>query len=98
MPKTESITIQKTSKSKLQTVDFNNLDFGKYISDHMAMASYTNKHWQPLEIVPYGDLAMSPAMLSLHYGQSIFEGMKAYKNEKGSTEGYEEFVENLSKG
>ncbi|HEY5691288.1 MAG TPA: branched-chain amino acid aminotransferase [Cyclobacteriaceae bacterium] len=84
MPKTESITIQKTSKSKLQTVDFNNLDFGKYISDHMAMASYTNKHWQPLEIVPYGDLAMSPAMLSLHYGQSIFEGMKAFKMKDGN--------------
>ncbi len=84
MSNTEAISIQKISQSRLALVDFKNLEFGKYISDHMAMAMYSNKQWHPVEIVPYGDLAMSPAMLALHYGQSIFEGMKAFKMKDGN--------------
>jgi branched-chain amino acid aminotransferase len=52
-------------------------------SDHMFMADYKNNQWGDAQIVPYGSLPMSPSTSALHYGQSIFEGMKAYKNEKG---------------
>ena len=69
---------QRTTKSRIQEIDFNNLEFGKYISDHMLEADYINNEWQTPKIVPFGDIPMSPAMLSLHYGQSVFEGMKAY--------------------
>lgn len=77
------IPVEHTSHSRLSTIDFNNLGFGNHISDHMLVADYKDGKWQAPKVVPYGDLAMSPAMLSLHYGQSIFEGMKAFKNKNG---------------
>ncbi|HEY8936617.1 MAG TPA: branched-chain amino acid aminotransferase [Cyclobacteriaceae bacterium] len=80
---TTSIAVERTTKSKLKETDFNNLEFGKYISDHMLVADYLNNKWQEPKIVPFGEILMSPAMLSLHYGQSVFEGMKAFKNSKG---------------
>ncbi len=78
-----SIPVERTSQSRLSTIDFNNLGFGNYISDHMLVADYSNGKWQDPKVVPYGEIAMSPAMLSLHYGQAIFEGMKAFKNKDG---------------
>lgn len=84
MTESKPIAIKKTSSSQLSKVDFNHLDFGKYISDHMVMANYHNGSWQNPEIIPYGELPMSPAMLALHYGQSIFEGMKAFKMKDGN--------------
>ncbi len=78
------IAVKKKQESQLSKVDFNNLDFGKYVSDHMVLANYANKSWGKPEIIPYGDLSMSPAMLSIHYGQSIFEGMKAFKMHDGN--------------
>jgi branched-chain amino acid aminotransferase len=75
---TTSISIQHTSKSRIQETDFNNLEFGKYIADHMVVADFKNEKWQEPAIVPFGDISVSPAMLSLHYGQSVFEGMKAF--------------------
>lgn len=83
MSNTEAISIQRTSQSRLASVDFNNLDFGKYISDHMSVSRYYDKQWHDISIIPYGDMAMSPAMLALHYGQSVFEGMKAFKMQDG---------------
>jgi branched-chain amino acid aminotransferase len=80
---TAPIQIERVKKSRLSTVDFSNLGFGNHISDHMLVADYKNGEWQEAKIVPYGDLALSPAMLALHYGQSIFEGMKAFKNKDG---------------
>src|SRR5579859_1782361 len=82
---TASIQIERVKKSRLSTIDFSNLGFGNYISDHMLIAEYKNGEWQEARIVPYGDLELSPAMLALHYGQSIFEGMKAFKNKNGET-------------
>ncbi len=76
--------VQKTSHSRISETDFSNLEFGKYISDHMLVAEYTNGEWSEPVIMPFGELKMSPAMLSLHYGQSIFEGMKAFKIDDGS--------------
>lgn len=80
---TATFPIQRTTKSRIADVDFSNLEFGKYISDHMLMADYLDGKWQEPAIVPFGDIPMSPAMLSLHYGQSVFEGMKAFKNKNG---------------
>ncbi|SEF88127.1 branched-chain amino acid aminotransferase [Algoriphagus boritolerans] len=78
-----AIPVQKIEKSKIQETDFSNLIFGKTISDHMFVADYVNGEWTDLRIVPYGPLDLHPANAALHYGQSIFEGMKAYKNDKG---------------
>ncbi|MBA4057330.1 MAG: branched chain amino acid aminotransferase, partial [Marivirga sp.] len=75
---TASIPFHRIAKSRITDVDFNNLEFGKYISDHMLMVDYLDGKWQEPAIVPFGDIPMSPAMLSLHYGQSVFEGMKAF--------------------
>jgi branched-chain amino acid aminotransferase len=80
---TEPIQIERVAKSRLSTIDFNNLGFGVHISDHMMVADYSNGEWQEPKIVPFGNLEFSPAMLALHYGQSVFEGMKAFKNERG---------------
>jgi branched-chain amino acid aminotransferase len=81
---TTSIPVQHVAKSRLQETDFNNLEFGKYIADHMLVADFKNGRWHEPEIVPFGDISVSPAMLSLHYGQSIFEGMKAFWMNDGS--------------
>lgn len=75
---TMNIPAQKIARSRIKEVDFNNLEFGKYIADHMLIADYKNGKWNDPQIVPFGDLLMSPAMLSLHYGQAVFEGMKAF--------------------
>lgn len=80
---TIEITIQKISKSKLDTVDFANLGFGKYFSDYMFSADYLDGEWRNLQILPYGKLSFEPSLLALHYGQSIFEGLKAYYTEQG---------------
>ena len=80
---TASIQIERVKKSRLSTVDFSNLGFGNHISDHMLVTDYKNGEWQDAKIAPYGELALSPAMLALHYGQTIFEGMKAFKNKDG---------------
>jgi branched-chain amino acid aminotransferase len=78
-----AIPVQKISKSRLPETDFSNLVFGKTISDHMFTADFKDGEWTDLQILPYAPLDIHPANAALHYGQSIFEGMKAYKNEKG---------------
>ena len=83
MIETMDIQIEKTQSSNLPKIDFDNLAFGKTFSDHMFIADYKNGDWQDLRIVPYQDLKVSPANATLHYGQSIFEGLKAHKNESG---------------
>ena len=78
-----SISVTKTTQSKLSETDFSSLVFGKSISDHMFVADYQNGAWGDFRIVPYGPMEIYPGNATLHYGQAIFEGMKAYKNEKG---------------
>lgn len=64
--------------------DQNNLGFGNYFTDHMFVMDYTEgKGWHDARIVPYGPLAVDPATMVLHYAQETFEGLKAYRNEKG---------------
>nr|WP_166920558.1 branched-chain amino acid aminotransferase [Thermonema lapsum] len=78
-----NIEIQTTAKSRLPEVDFDNLRFGHVFSDHMLVADYADGEWKSCKIVPFAPLTFSPAMATLHYGQSIFEGLKAYKSEQG---------------
>ncbi len=70
--------ITKVKNSKLASVDFNNIPFGRTFSDHMFVAEYQDGKWQNARIEPYGSLLFDPACLALHYGQSIFEGLKAF--------------------
>jgi branched-chain amino acid aminotransferase len=83
MTGTLDIRIQPTRKSRLSEVDFDDIPFGKVYSDHMFIADYRDGQWTDLRIVPYEHLQMSPANAALHYGQSIFEGMKAYRGHDG---------------
>ncbi|MEY2962982.1 MAG: hypothetical protein RL754_243 [Bacteroidota bacterium] len=76
--------IQLTKESKLSTIDFSNLPFGKYFSDHMLVCHYKNGAWQEPEIRPFGQLEFSYGLHALHYGQSAFEGMKAYRKDDGT--------------
>jgi branched-chain amino acid aminotransferase len=80
---TASFQVERIAKSRIGEVDFNNLGFGSYISDHMLVADYQNGAWGDPKIMPYGELPMTPAILALHYGQAIFEGMKAFKMADG---------------
>lgn len=75
--------ITKTTQSRLKDVDFSNLVFGTQFSDHMLIAEYSDGSWSEPEIKPYGPLSFTPAMHTLHYGQAIFEGQKAYYMENG---------------
>jgi branched-chain amino acid aminotransferase len=77
------IPVERTTHSRLSTIDFNNLGFGNHISDHMLVADYKNGKWHDPNVMPFGEIPMTPAILSLHYGQAIFEGMKAFKNKDG---------------
>lgn len=77
----EKISVQKTEKSRINEVDFKNLVFGKDFSDHMFECDYIQGEWQNPVIKPFGDLTISPAAKVFHYGQAVFEGMKAYKDD-----------------
>lgn len=80
-----AIDIQKVANSRIKEVDFSNIPFGKIYSDHMFMADYMDGQWKNFQILPYGPLALAPASSVIHYGQSIFEGLKAYKTIAGET-------------
>lgn len=75
--------IEHTETSRLDAVDFNKLAFGKIYGDHMFVAECKKGRWSDCKIIPYGPLPFSPASSALHYGQIIFEGMKAYKDTEG---------------
>ena len=77
----QKITIEKSKISKIGQVDFNNLPFGQEISDHMLVCDYEDGKWQTPKIIPYQNISLDPSAKIFHYGQSVFEGMKAYKDE-----------------
>jgi branched-chain amino acid aminotransferase len=70
--------ITKTQNSRLSSVDFDNLEFGRMFSDHMIDMTYRDGSWQKPQIKPYAPISFNPSMHALHYGQAVFEGMKAY--------------------
>jgi branched-chain amino acid aminotransferase len=73
-------SLNTIATSRINEIDFDNLSFGRSFADHMLVAEYADGAWQSVSIQPYGPLSYQPAMMSLHYGQSIFEGMKAYRS------------------
>ena len=77
------ISIQRTGSSLLHTVDWHQLEFGKHHADHMFLADYSAGQWHSARIKPFGDISLSPTTLALHYGQTIFEGMKALRMHDG---------------
>lgn len=77
------ILITKAEQSKLKDLNLENLSFGKFFTDHMLEADYENGEWKNIEIKPYQPLLLSPSLAALHYGQAIFEGVKAYKDRNG---------------
>ena len=77
------IRIQKVKHSKANTLDFNDIPLGRTFTDHMFLCAFENNAWQQPEIIPMGPLPTHPAAMALHYGQAIFEGMKATVNLEG---------------
>ena len=77
------ISVVKTKNSKISKVDFNNLPFGKVYTDHMFICEYSDGQWQDPKVIPYQNISLDPSSKIFHYGQSVFEGMKAYKDQEG---------------
>lgn len=80
---TIEIDIVKAKNSKLNQIDFDNLTFGRNFTDHMFICDYENGQWQQPKIRPYQAMSIDPSARVFHYGQAVFEGMKAYKDENG---------------
>ncbi len=80
---TVDIQVTRVKRSRLHELDFNNLPFGKHFSDHMLEADYVDGEWQMVSIKPYQPISFEPSLMALHYGQAIFEGIKAYRNKAG---------------
>jgi len=75
------IDIVKATSSKIESVDFENLKFGHIFTDHMMECDYEDGAWKAPVIRPYGNISLEPSAKVFHYGQAVFEGMKAYKDE-----------------
>jgi branched-chain amino acid aminotransferase len=78
---THEIDIVKVSASKIATVDFENLAFGNVFTDHMLVCDFKEGQWQRPIIKAYEPFLLDPSAKVFHYGQAIFEGMKAYRDE-----------------
>lgn len=76
--------ITKAERSKLNDINLENIPFGKYFTDHMLEVDYEDGEWKSVEIKPYQPLLMAPSCAALHYGQAIFEGIKAYVHPDGN--------------
>jgi branched-chain amino acid aminotransferase len=80
---TDKISVETTETSKINSVDFSNLDFGRVFADHMFVCDYEDGKWKTPHIMPYQALTIEPSARVFHYGQAVFEGMKAYKDDDG---------------
>ncbi len=78
--KESTIEIIPVKHSRINEIDFSNLPFGRIFSNHMFVMDYKNGTWQNMQIRPFENFSFSPSISALHYGQAIFEGMKAYRN------------------
>ena len=76
------LKITKAPKSRLSSVDFDDLGFGSVFSDHMFSLQYEDGKWQRPEILPYGKIELEPGTATLHYGQTVFEGLKAFRGKR----------------
>lgn len=80
---TTAIRTERTENSRIGQLDVNNLPFGKFFTDHMLEVDYADGKWGEPVIRPYQPIAFDPSLAALHYGQAIFEGIKAYKLQNG---------------
>ncbi|WP_242086677.1 branched-chain amino acid aminotransferase [Aestuariivivens sediminis] len=78
------IEVIKSKTSKINEVDFDHLKFGTVFSDHMLVCDYNEGRWHAPKVVPYQPITLDPSAKIFHYGQSVFEGMKAYKDVEDS--------------
>tara|TARA_R100001369_G_scaffold954_4_gene3208 strand:- start:81394 stop:82464 length:1071 start_codon:yes stop_codon:yes gene_type:complete len=78
---TIDIDIKRAPSSKIDSIDFENLKFGHTFTDHMMTCDYEDGAWQSPKIVPYGPISLEPSAKVFHYGQAVFEGMKAFKDD-----------------
>ena len=78
-----AVAIERTRSSRLSEIDFDHLAFGRTFSDHMLICDYVDGQWGQANILPYGPIELGPANMALHYGQAVFEGMKATKHTDG---------------
>ncbi len=83
MTDTYEIVIDKIETSRVTSTDFDNLAFGKTFTDHMLECTWRDGKWETTHIKPYGPIMVEPSCKVFHYGQAIFEGMKAFKDAKG---------------
>lgn len=81
MSNTDKFKITPAEQSGIQEIDLDNPGFGTFHTDHMLVCQYVDGDWQKPEVKPYGPFQLDPAAKIFHYGQSIFEGMKAFKDE-----------------
>jgi branched-chain amino acid aminotransferase len=81
---TKNLEVIKSKTTKIHDVDFDNLGFGKLYTDHMMVCDYKNGAWSIPKIMPFKPITLEPSAKIFHYGQSIFEGMKGYKDSKGN--------------
>ena len=97
------IMVRPTTRSRIGEVNWEQLEFGKYLSDHMLVCDYEDREWQQPQLVPFANLSLSPATLALHYGQTVFEGMKAFRMDDGAVNifridrHYDRFVRSLDR-
>jgi len=84
MTEAPGMNVTKVERSKLKDLNLEDLPFGKYFTDHMLEADFEDGEWKNVEIKPYQPLLLEPSLSALHYGQAIFEGMKAYKDNGGN--------------
>lgn len=80
-----NIAIERSEHSRLKGLDVENLKFGELFTDHMFVCDFRNGQWKEPRIVPYGPIEFQPSARVFHYGQAIFEGMKAYRGQDGRT-------------
>ena len=83
LEQTINFKITQTHASRVAQVDWENLPFGRIFSDHMLVMEYSDGEWKTPEILPFGPIPVHPATSALHYGQAIFEGMKANRSTEG---------------
>jgi branched-chain amino acid aminotransferase len=84
MEATATFKITRSTESKLSSINLENIPFGKYFTDHMLEVDYENGEWKTPAIKPYQPLMFEPSLAVFHYGQAIFEGIKAYQDEAGN--------------
>jgi branched-chain amino acid aminotransferase len=103
MQTVSGIKIERSTVSGLSRVDFSKLEFGKASADHMFVSEYYDNGWHDPRIVPFGSLQITPFSLALHYGQTVFEGMKAFRMADGKIsifrieKHYDRFVRSLDR-